>query len=503
MLTSIASSTVPRWSGKPYEETEPCRSVKGAERITAMTKSTPPGPAGLPLLGSVFPWLRNQPDFLLETYRRYGKVVRFEFLGFHGAILHGAEANRYILIDAVDNFQVGPVIDRARARWIVGQGILFIDEPAHRQQRRLILPSMHRKRIEVYQQVMREVTTQILDRWQPGVVIDIASEMDELALIIEGRTLFSMDFSETEHALSDAVTVVTQTMNDAFRIAFAQFPFDIPVIGYGRSVRRAIACIKTILEEIIARHEREESEAGDIVSTLVAARDEEGNRLSATQIMDHLLTLFVAGHETLANALTWACYLLAQHPAVTSKLLSELDQQLGGQPPTPADLERLPYLEQVVKEVLRLYPPAASLSRIVREPFEWKGYCFAAGNIIMYSPYVSHRMPEQFPEPEVFRPERFDPASGETHAPYAFIPFGAGPRSCIGAPFAIMELKTVLAMLLQRFRLDLVAGQRVEATVRTTLQPRYGLRMRPHAQDGHTERSPARVHGNVIAAVPA
>ena len=154
-----------------------------------MTKSRPPGPTGLPLLGSVFPWLRNQPRFLLETYRRYGEVVRFEFLGFHGAILHGAEANRYILIDAVDNFQVGPVIDRVRARWIVGQGILFIDEPAHRQQRRLILPSMHRKRIEAYQQVMREVTTQILDRWQLGVVIDVASEMDDLALIIEGCTV--------------------------------------------------------------------------------------------------------------------------------------------------------------------------------------------------------------------------------------------------------------------------------------------------------------------------
>src|SRR5437016_6662868 len=245
MLTSIASSTVPRWSGKPCEETEPCRSAKRAERITAMTKSRPPGPAGLPLLGSVFPWLRNQPGFLLETYRRYGDVVRFEFMGYHGAILHGAQANRYILIDAVDTFQVGPVIDRARARWIVGQGILFIDEPAHRQQRRLILPSMHRKRIEVSQQVMREVTTQILDRWQPGVVIDIASEMDDLALIIEGRTLFSMDLSGTEHALSDAVTMVTQTMNDAFRLAFAQFPFDIPGIGSVRSVRRAIARIKT------------------------------------------------------------------------------------------------------------------------------------------------------------------------------------------------------------------------------------------------------------------
>ena len=468
-----------------------------------MRKKLPPGPADLPVLGSVVPWLHDQPRFLLETYRRYGDVVRFHFLGFRGAILHGAGANRYILADAVENFLVAPVIDRARARWIVGEGVLFIDNPAHRQQRRLIMPSMHRKRIEVYQQVMREVSTQILDRWTPGVEIDIASEMDNLALIIEGRTLFSMDFSGAAHELSDAVTVVTQTMNDAFRLAFAQLPFDVPGIGYGGRVRRAIVRVKAILGEIIAEHEREGTDAGDVVSMLIAARDEEGERLTPAQILDHLLTLFVAGHETLANALTWACYLLAQHPAVTSKLLSELNQQLRAQPPTPADLERLPYLEQVVKEVLRLYPPAASLSRIVREPFEWKGYGFAAGNIIMYSPYVSHRMPEQFPEPEVFRPERFDPASGETHAPYAFIPFGAGPRSCIGAPFAMMELKTVLAMLLQRFRLDLVAGQRVEATVRTTLQPRYGLSMRPQAQDGHTERSPARVHGNVIAAIPA
>ena len=467
-----------------------------------MTNRVPPGPIGLPLLGSVFPWMRDQPRFLLDTYRRYGDVVRFQFLGFRGALLHGAQANRYILIDGVDNFLVGPVIDRARARWIVGRGILFIDEPEHQQQRRLILPSMHRKRIEAYQNVMREVTTQILDRWQPGVEIDIAREMDDLALIVEGRTLFSMDLSGTEHALSDAVTVVTQTMNDAFRIALAQFPFNVPGLGYGRSVRRAIARIKIILEEIIARHQNDVTDTGDVVSMLVAAIDEEGNRLTAPQMMDHLLTLFVAGHETLANALTWACYLLAQHPHVTSKLLYELESQPGGKAPTPAELDRLPYLEQVVKEVLRLYPPAASLSRIARKPFEWKGYAFHAGDIIMYSPYVSHRMPDQFAEPEVFRPERFDPVSGEQHAPGAFIPFGAGPRTCLGAPFAMMELKTVLAMLLQRFRLDLVANQRVEATVRTTLQPKYGLLMRPQWQDGQTQRSPASVVGNVIAAHP-
>src|SRR5947209_6330114 len=207
------------------------RVKSSANRTTSMTVTVPPGPTGLPVLGSVIPWLRDQPRFLLETYRCYGDVVRFQFLGFRGAILHGAAANRYILIDAVENFLVGPVIDRARARWIVGRGILFIDEPEHTQQRRLILPSMHRKRIEAYQQVMCEVTAQILDRWKPGVEINVAKEMDDLALIIEGCTLFNMDFSGTEHALSDAVTVVTQTMNDALRIAFAQLPFNVPGIG--------------------------------------------------------------------------------------------------------------------------------------------------------------------------------------------------------------------------------------------------------------------------------
>ena len=147
-----------------------------------MHKKLPPGPADLPVLGSVVPWLHDQPRFLLETYRRYGDVVRFHFLGFRGAILHGAGANRYILVDAMENFLVAPVIDRAGARWIVGEGVLFIDNPAHRQQRRLIMPSMHRKRIEAYQQVMREVSTQILDRWTPGVEIDIVGEMDDLAL---------------------------------------------------------------------------------------------------------------------------------------------------------------------------------------------------------------------------------------------------------------------------------------------------------------------------------
>jgi cytochrome P450 len=181
--------------------------------------------------------------------------------------------------------------------------------------------------------------------------------------------------------------------------------------------------------------------------------------------------------------------------------LEELDRELKGAEPAMSDLDRLPYLEQVVKETLRLYPPAPSANRVARESFEWKGYTINAGELVTYVPFVSHRLPSQFREPETFRPERFDPVSGDPIAPYAYIPFAAGPRSCIGAPFATMEIKTVLAMALQRFRLDLIGGQHVEATVRTTVQPKTGIHMRPQPQDGQVERSPARVTGNVVGAV--
>jgi cytochrome P450 len=465
-----------------------------------MSRTLPPGPPGLPLVGAVVSYLRNPLDFMLSNYHRYGDVVRIDLLGIKGAALHGAEANRYILVDAADNFLVAPLIDRVRARWIVGDGLLFIDDPAHREQRRLMMPAFHRKRIEGYQQVMVETTEQMLSRWQPGAILDMSNEMHQLALVIAGRTLFNMDLVGSAHELGEAVAAVMKAVSNPLNIGFAQLPFDVLGVGQGGTLRKSLARIDAILREIIERHRREGDDTGDVASMLVAARDEAGGSLTTKQIRDQLLTLFVAGHETSANALTWAFYLLAQHPHVTSKLLSELDEQLKGEAPTAADFERLPYLEQVTKEVLRLYPPAPSANRIAKEPFEWKGYVIKAGELVSYVPFVSHRMASHFPQPEVFRPERWDPSSGETPPPYAYIPFAAGPRSCIGAPFATMEIKTVLAMALQRFRLDLVPDQHIEATVRTTVQPKDGILMRPQPQDGQSERSPAQVTGNVVGA---
>jgi len=473
---------------------------KSTIRNPQSTVRIPPGPPEWPLVGVVSSFFYNPLDFMMRNYSLYGEVIRINLLGIKGAALHGADANRYILVDGVDNFLVEPLIDRVHARWIVGRGLLFIDDPEHRQQRRLIMPAFSRRRIEEYQNAMRDATAQMLDRWTSGVEFDVAAEMHRLALTIVGRTLFSMNLGGSASHLGSAVASVVKAVSNPLNIALVQVPFDVFSVGQGGTLRKSLRRIDRVLRRVIERHEREGDDSGDVVSMLVAARDEEGHGLTTAEIRDHLLTLFVAGHETSANALAWAFYLLAQHPDTASKLLNEIDEQLKGEAPRAADLERLPYLDLVVKEVLRLYPPAPSANRMARETFEWKGYTIRKGEIVTYVPYVSHRMPGQFPEPEAFRPERFDPQKGHPIVPYSYIPFAVGPRSCVGAPFANMEIKTVLAMALQRYRLDLVPGQRIVATVRTTTQPEKGILMRPYPQDGETGRSRARVTGNVVGA---
>jgi cytochrome P450 len=467
-----------------------------------MKGKRPPEPPGWPGLGHLVPALRDPLGFMLRSYRRYGDVLGFHLPGMRGAVLLGAAANRFILVDGSDKFTVAALIERLRARWLVGDSLLFIDDPAHQQQRKLMLPAFHRQRLVRYQQVMCEATAEMLARWRPGDTLDIAQAMHDLALVIMGRTLFNRELSDGARALSQAVAVEMETLNNPLRVMLDRWPVDLPGVSRGATLQRALRQVRATLDAIITEHEQAGADTGDVVSMLIAARDEAGNRLTRQEIRDQLSTLFVAGHETSANGLAWAFYLLAQHPEVTGKLLAELDSQLHGEPPTAADLERMPYLEQVAKEALRLYPPLAVFNRTARETFEWHGYTIEAGTVVQYVPFVSHHMPEQFPEPETFRPERFDPASGTPPGSYAYIPFGGGGRSCIGAPFAMMEIKTVLAMVLQRYRLDLLAGQTVQAVLRATLQPQHGIQMRVQPQDGHGERSPAAVRGNVVRATP-
>jgi cytochrome P450 len=460
-----------------------------------------PGPRGLPLVGNFFATLTDPLGFAERTYRRYGEVVHFHNGPLRGVALYGPEANRFVLVEAADNFLLAPLFDQLGARWIVGQGLLVIDDPAHRQQRRLVTPAFHHQRIAGYQQTMRAATTEWLDRLSAGAVLDLNPAFQRLAVTVAGRCFFGLDLAGRSGELGAAIALVLRIVGDPLQLALTRLPFNMPGGGGGAGVRRALARLDAVLGQIIAEHARTGADSGDIVSMLVAARDEAGASLRPEQIRDHLLSLFVAGQEAMAQALTWACYLLAQHPAVTTRLLDELQQELAGAAPMAADLERLPYLDQVVKEALRLFPPVPSPLRVARAAFTWQGYRVPAGSIVNISPYVTHHMARYFPEPHTFRPERFDPAQPPP-APYSYLPFSVGPRSCVGASFATMAVKTVLAMVFQRYRLDLVAGQRVEATARITLQAKEGLRVRVQPQDGRVERSPAAVRGNVVGATP-
>jgi cytochrome P450 len=216
-----------------------------------------------------------------------------------------------------------------------------------------------------------------------------------------------------------------------------------------------------------------------VLTALVTARDEDGSRLSARQVRDQIVMLLAAGHETTAHALTWALYLLARHPAALQRVLAEQRAVLGGQPPDPTTLGALRYLEMVLKETLRLYPPGWAGPRVTATAIEYDGYRIPAGTYVVYSQWLSHRLPEIYPDPEAFRPERFDPEHGDPLPPYAYVPFGGGARLCIGMAFALQEMKIVLSALLAAWRLDLVPGQRIVPTPAVTLLPRHGIYVRP------------------------
>ena len=294
--------------------------------------------------------------------------------------------------------------------------------------------------------------------------------------------------------------MLVQTVNDPFRIAFAQLPFDVPRRGLrGQRAPGAAPDPHARWREIIAEHERSGADTGDVVSMLVAARDEEGGACTPAQMRDHLVTLFVAGHETSANALAWTCYLLAQHPAVTRKLLAEVDGVLTARPPAARRPGTAALPGAGGQGGAAALSPRLQRHRMAAKPFEWEGYTFHEGDIVTYSPFVSHRMPPNLPTRRRSAPS----ASTPTTARITALRLHPLRRRA-----ALVHRRAVrhdgdqdrAGDACSRFRLDLVPGQHIEAIVRTTLQPDYGILMRPQPQDGHADRSPAPVTGNVLLA---
>jgi cytochrome P450 len=360
--------------------------------------------------------------------------------------------------------------------------LLRMDGDQHKQQRRLMMPSFHKKQIVNYHNDMIDQTQRLLDRWQAGTgsELNLLTEMQWLTQAVTVKTLFGLDDEVRLKRLGDQMQNLIQVMTLGL-VILVDFP--------GSPYRQALKAAQKFEAEIraIIEQKRAQPEATDVMAMLVQAHDEDGEKLSDDNLIGHAFALYVAGHETTANALTWTNFLLEQHPHSLADLLDELDAKLHGAPPTVEQLSQLPLLEGVIKESLRLFPPAMAGLRIATEACELGGFELAADTNIMYSQFITHRMPELYEEPNRFKPERWLTLD---RSPYEYLPFSAGHHMCIAASFAMQELKIVLAMMLQRYRLAVRPNAKISTDLRMHAQP--GMPVSVFAQDRQFKRTPVR-----------
>jgi len=409
----------------------------------------------------------------------------------------GPEYNRALLTNHTDFHKCAltgplypeePLSPRTRPLRRTLTGLFHANEADHRTQRRLLMPAFHRSRIESYRDEMVAVTEALLAEYRPGTTRDIRPDMMHVTLRIATTTLFGSDLGELGLQIGHDLESWAATLRAANIV-----PFDLPLTPYRRWLDLTSSIDRRMLE--LLRLKRENRGSGrDMLSMLIEARDEGGAQLSEDELIGHAGVIFAAGHETSSNALSWTLLLLAQHPRILADLCDELSGKLRGAPPTFEDLADLPLLDHVVKESLRLFPPAPLNHRITARDTELGEYQIPAGTEVMSSIYHTHRMPDLYPEPLRFRPERWQ--AGCDPGPYGYNPFSAGPRMCIGATFAWFEIKIVLAMLLQRFRLELVPNQRIDRYFGITLAPSPRVLMRVHRTDRAFARA-APIHGSV------
>lgn len=407
---------------------------------------------------------------LLRRMAQMGDVVAMRFGPFPGVLFNRPEHIQSILVEHAYDFDKGMAIHNT-FRPPLGDGIFSSEGEFHRHQRKLIAPSFQPRHIVSYAEIMTRYGEQIQQGWSEGSVVDVNQKMTDLTMSIIGKALFDADvFTNTDElgaAMSTTLGYVSHRLSQLFPP-----PYSWPLARH-RQARAATRILREHIQRFIDERRANPSERNDFLSILLQARDEDGQPMSDEQIMAESLTLFGAGHETTATALTWCWYLLCQHPEIYQRVQQEIDSVLEGRTPTFADLARLPYCLQVFKETLRLYPPAYLTSRTALREMEIAGYQIAKNQVVLLAPYTLHRRPEYFPEPEKFDPERFTPEREKRLPRHAYLPFGAGPRVCIGNHFALMEGHLLLATLAQRVSFELVPDQLV------TVDPVHHLTLRP------------------------
>ncbi len=442
-----------------------------------MNAVRPPGPKNLPIIGNLYTLRSNPLGFLSNAARKYGDLVYFRVASQHMYLLNHPDYVREVLVNNQGNFIKSRALQRAKI--LLGEGLLTSEGQHHLRQRRLMQPAFHRERLAAYASAMSECAVRWRERWQAGGALDVATEMPLLTLSIVAKTLFSADLESEASEIGGAMTSVLE-MFRLLLLPFSEYLDKLPLPSI-RRFEKARARLDATIYGLIQERRKSAQDTGDLLSMLLFAQDEEkdGGGMTDVQVRDEALTLFLAGHETTANALTWTWYLLSQHPEVERRLHDEIDAVLGDRAPELGDVPQLRYAEMVLAEALRLYPPAWAIGRKAKDPFSVDGVEIPAGSIIILSPYLVQRDARWFPDPEKFDPERWTPEAREARPKFVYYPFGGGARVCIGERFAWMEGVIVMAAIAQKWRLRLEPGQHVEPLPLITLRVKNGLRMIP------------------------
>jgi cytochrome P450 len=437
----------------------------------------PPGPRGVAGRRTVFRARRDPLRFVLGIARAYGDLAYFNAGPFHAYVLSHPDAIRDVLVTSNAKFMKGQGLQEMKR--LLGEGLLTSEGDFHKRQRRLIQPMFHRTRIEGYGATMVEHALRMRDSWEDGRVVDVHEQMMRLTLSIVAKTLFDTDIEEGG---TQQVTQAMATSLGLFDRLTSPLFIVLTRFGYSpenRRFREAKGTLDRIIYGMIEERRRT-GDRGDLLSTLLLAQEEGGEGMTDLQVRDEAMTIFLAGHETTSNALTWTWYLISRNAEVEGRLHQELDSVLGGRPPTVADLPHLPFTHRVLTESMRLYPPAWILGRRALAAHEVDGYPIPAGSIVIASQYVVHHDPRWFPDPERFDPDRWLPERSGSRPKFSYFPFGGGQRLCIGEPFAWMEGELLLATIAQRWKLRLVPGHPVELSPVVTLRPKHGMKMTIH-----------------------